>query len=288
MPSIKQLNKKIVSLKNTQKITRAMKMISATKLRKAQQAIEGARPYFNEVKRLLSDLTRSMQVLHPLCEVRTPVKSARVIVYTSDRGLCGSFNANIIKKALSFCRELKEKECDVFLSFLGKKGYDHFKKRDYHISEYYADVTKQPVFAAAEIIGSHQIKSFLDDEVQEVYLLYNEFKSAMTQKVMLNRLLPVAQPSPDDESAESDYIYEPGAELIMDRLLTKSIKLRIFEALLNSVAGEHGARMTSMDSATNNCSDLTDKYTLKRNRARQAAITTELVEITSGAEALKG
>ncbi|MFH1760229.1 MAG: ATP synthase F1 subunit gamma [bacterium] len=288
MPSIKQLNTKLVSLKNTRKITKAMKMIAATRLRKAQEAIESSRPYAEELTRIMHRIAQSHTINHPLFEPYQEVKKVRIILCTSDRGLCGAYNSNIIKKALGLCMEKKQAGLEVSLSFLGKKGYDFFRKRNFHIDNYYADAFKEIDFYTAGLISSEQVKSFLDNQIQEVYLVYNSFKSAMSQNQTVYRLLPMSKDSAHHKQANVPYIYEPEPDIIIEKLVDRSVKLMVFSTMLNSAAGEHGARMTAMDAASTNCSELIDKYTIMRNRARQASITTELIEITSGAEALKG
>jgi F-type H+-transporting ATPase subunit gamma len=287
MASVKWLNKKIVSLRNTRKITRAMKMIAATKLRKAQDGLSQSGLYEQELRELIRRLTGGQSVSHPLYKPHVAVRNAHVLVFTSDRGLCGGFNANAIKKAVALSRELKEKNVTHTLSFFGKRGYEFFRKKDFPVKEHHAGVISAPSYQRAEQVGKPLIEAFLKLHLDEVYLVYNDFKSAISQVPTVRLLLPFTP-----EKAETvgfkhkDFIFEPDPEVILNEFALRSVKFFIYRTLLISATAEQAARMTAMDSATNNCGDLIDKYTLQRNKVRQAAITKELVEIVSGAESL--
>ncbi|MFH0919017.1 MAG: ATP synthase F1 subunit gamma [Fibrobacterota bacterium] len=286
MPSSKIINKKIASLKNTRKITRAMKMISATKLRKTQEAMAQTRLYEQELNEFIQRLAGGQSVSHPLYKPHLVVKNVHVLVFTSDRGLCAGFNAYAIKKAVALCKELKGKDIAYTVSFFGKRGFDFFRKKGCPVQEHHAGVINAPNYAAAEKIGSALIDQFLRNQLDEVYLVYNDFKSAISQVPTIKKLLPFDPEKTGKTVQHKDFIFEPSAKEILDAFALRTVKFFIYRTLLISATAEQAARMTAMDSATNNCGDLIDKYTLQRNKMRQAAITKELVEIVSGAESL--
>lgn len=286
MPTIKEYNQKINSLKNTQKITRTMKMVSASKLRKAQQAQVNAKLYAQNLKKLTARIASSAD--HPLFEERKSVNNILILIFTSDKGLCGAFNNNAHKKVESWIRKNEGNHQKVDLSFCGKRGFMYFQKR-HSVYKNYENVTVTPRFDDAEKIGIDLKNSFENGDYDEIYVAYNEFFSPLSQVTLFEKILPIDPKALISQGNElsSEYIFEPEVEKLLDYLIDHYLYFKIYFALLENAAGEHGARMTSMDSATKNTIELTEKYTLSRNRARQAAITTELTEIVAGAEALK-
>ncbi|MFC1855160.1 ATP synthase F1 subunit gamma [Thermodesulfobacteriota bacterium] len=290
MANLRDIQKRIKSIKNTQQITKAMKMVSAAKLRRAQEAITEARPYAEKMAQVISSLAkRTGNDMHPLLEVRKEPKNAVILVLTSDRGLCGSFNSNVLKQAQQFINEKKNKYENLSVIALSKRANDYFSKRGVNVLKYHAGILNDTSYQSALIVSEEIIQMFLDHEIDEVYVVYTQFKSAIAFDAVLDRILPLApEEQADDNEVYVEYIFEPSAEVMLLELLEKNITTQIHRAMLDSVASEHGARMTAMDAATNNSSDMIKKFTLIYNRARQAAITTELVEIVSGAEALKG
>ena len=288
MATLKEIRTRIGSIKNTKKITYAMKLVAAARLKKAQDMIVSARPYANRMHQVISSLVeRAEEDIHPLLEVRENPKHILLLCVTSDRGLCGGFNANLIRQAEAFIRENKDKYETLRMAVVGRKGNDYFSRRDL-VEHYFPDVFNNLELERAREIGEYLVDRFLDHDLDEVLVLYNEFKSAMTQTVVVDRLLPMATAEVRDQSDKVDYIYEPGRGELLNELIPRYIDSQIYRSLLESWASEMGARMTAMENATNNASDLIDRLTLAMNRARQAAITRELVEITSGAEALHG
>lgn len=345
MPSLKGIRKRIGSVKSTQKITRAMKMVAAARLARAQMAITDLRPYALKTLDVLSSVAARAgdEETHPLLARREP-KKVMLVVLTSDRGLAGAFNASVNKVAYQRWKELEAQGVEVSFSVVGKKGRDFLRRRGADIRRDFTNVFENlSVDRAGEIgryiVGEYTVggaarleaeererrnlppatiepvepiavdgppealqtvdegaESFVPaDAVGEqeaaldaVFLIYNEFKSAMTQQVVVEPLLPISPAESTADEGEIDFIYEPSKRALLDRLLPMYVEIEVFRALLESVASEHGARMTAMDSATNNASDMIDRLTLQYNRARQAAITTELMEIIGGAEALKG
>lgn len=287
MPNLRDIKKRIKSVKNTQQITKAMKMVSAAKLRRAEEAIKQARPYANKMIGVISSLAmRADQAAHPLL-ARRDVKKVEVIVITSDRGLCGAFNSGIIKKADSFLRLNKANYESIRFTTVGRKAVDHYRKNGAQVRDEHINILSGFGYHTAAKIAHDVIAAYANEEVDEVYILYNEYKSALSQEAVMERVLPTAQLEAESEISAVDYIYEPGREQILEELLPKHIEIQVYRALLESIASEHGARMASMDSATRNAKEMIGRLTLYYNRARQAAITKELVEIVSGAEALK-
>lgn len=289
MPSLKAIRTRINSVKNTQKITRAMKMVAAARLRRAQQRILELRPYALKTMDVLSAVAARAgedEEVHPLLARREP-KNVMLVVLTSDRGLAGAFNANINKAAYRTWRKLESEGKDVRFAVIGRKGRDYMRRRDANIVKEFTGVFENLDVERAGEIGRYIVDEYVRHELDAVYLCYNEFKSAIQQKVTIEPLLPI-RPMEVAEGQETDFIYEPDKQGLLDTLLPMYIEVEVYRALLESVASEHGARMTAMDAATNNASELIRKLTLQFNRARQAAITKELMEIIGGAEALKG
>ncbi|MEK6726392.1 MAG: ATP synthase F1 subunit gamma [Deltaproteobacteria bacterium] len=287
MANLRDIKKRIKSVKNTQQITKAMKMVSAAKLRRAEESVKQARPYANKMLGVLSSLAlRADSSAHPLL-ARREVKKVAVIVITSDRGLCGAFNSGIIKKADSFLRLNQMNYEAIGLTIVGRKAADHYKRNGGQINKEHTNILYGFGYHTAAGIASDIINAYTNEEVDEVYLLYNEYKSALVQEAMMERLLPITPLEREAEMSEVDYIYEPNKDSILEEILPKHVEIQVYRALLESIASEHGARMAAMDSATRNAKEMIGRLTLYYNRARQATITKELVEIVSGAEALK-
>ncbi len=288
MASLKEIRNRIRSVKNTQQITKAMKMIAASRLRKAQEAVEAQRPYAHRLREIIGTLaTRAEAGDHPLLAVRPP-KKVLLLVLTSDRGMCGGFNVNISRATVNYVKDHDEHE-QVSLSLIGKKGQAFFSRRhEYTVSKQYEGVFDNINLGQANEIGGDIVSAFVDEGLDACYMVYNEFKSAIAQEVIVEKLLPV---EPDAEASDEqllDFKYEPSKAAVLDEVLPLYVNVQIYRAILESIASEMGARMTAMDNATRNAGELIDKLTLTYNRARQAAITTELMEIIGGAEALKG
>jgi F-type H+-transporting ATPase subunit gamma len=290
MASLRSLRKRIASTKSTRKITKAMKMIAAVRLRKAAEAISAARPYAVKMHEMLSHLAARIEGgTHPLLDREKEVKKVELLVLTSDRGLCGGFNTNILRKAEAFRRENAGKY-EVTISVIGRKGRDYFAVRGISVRKYHVGVFDNLSYVKAQEIADEITGQYLAGAFDHVELVYNEFKSAISQRVVNETLLPVKPLAADLEAVEknaTDYDYEPDKIALLGELLKRYFASQIYRAMLESVASEYGARMTAMDSATNNASDMIDGLTLQYNRARQAAITKELMEIIGGSEALK-
>lgn len=293
MPSLKAIRKRIASVKNTQKITRAMKLMSAARLRKAQDAIIAARPYSLALERVVSDLAaRAGREAHPLLAERAG-RRAQVVVMTSDRGLAGSFNAQVIRRSEQLMAEELGDWEDVGLRLVGRKGNDYFRRREAEIMSYVAAPTSPTALTVSRELANQVVDDFLNDRVDRVYLIYSEFKSAMSQTPTAHQLLPIQPRALEAEvggaiERPGDFVYEPSKEELLEHLVPLYIQNGLFRASLESIASELGARMSAMDSATRNAGEMIDRLTLSYNRARQAAITKELLEIIGGAEALKG
>ncbi len=292
MANLRAIRKRIGSVKSTQQITKAMKMVSAAKLRRAQEAIVAARPYARQMREVVQALARRAgEEAHPLLSARE-VKKIAVLVVTSDRGLCGSFNSNLLRSAHRFIRDHAGAYEEIALFVVGRKGRDFFRRREITVRKEYVGVLGSLQYSHAEQIGSDLVQGFLAGDFDEVTVAFNEFRSAISQPVRFDKLFPIAVEAAGEKekgtAAEVDYLYEPARNEILAVLLPKYVETQIFRILLESVTGEHGARMTAMDSATSNSTEMISRLTLQMNRARQAAITKELMEIIGGAEALKG
>jgi len=286
MPNLKDLKNRIGSVKKTEQITSAMRMVAAAKLRRAQNDIVAARPYAiktNEV--LVSLVTRTNPDMHPLLKVREP-KKAVVVVIASDRGLCGSFNQNVFRRTDAFLKANKDKYDELSLVLVGKRARDYYKRKPVKVRN--ALVIGVPSYDLAAEIGEDLIQGYIKEEFDELVVIFNEFKSAMTQILHEDRVLPVERMEVEDEMNNVEYLYEPSEDVLLDALIPMSFKMFFYRAILESAASEHGARMTAMESASGNAADMIGRLSIKYNRARQAAITTELMEVVSGAEALKG
>ena len=286
MPNLKDIQRRIGSIKKTQQITRAMRMVSGAKLRRAQTASQNARPYADRMRATVSQVSQGVsEDAHPLFEQRESLKKVEFVVTTSDRGLCGGFNSNIIKFAEKQIAERQADGCEISIATAGRRGHDFFRRRRSAQLEGNYPQQGWVTYAQASEIAKAVSARFVSGEIDEAFLVYNEFVSAMTQTPKSIRLLPLAA---DDEAGGETLPYEiePDPETLLAVLVPKAVEVEIYRALLENQTGEHAARMAAMESATRNTEELVDKLTLQFNRARQAAITKELVEIVSGAEAL--
>ncbi len=260
-----------------------MKAVSAAKMRRAQENVLAARPFARRVRDVLGRVSAaSVGVKHPLLAVREPQKTAFIIV-TADRGLCGGFNANIIKKAV---QEMKDRP-NVEVINIGRKGRDYCRRQGYNIAQQYVGIGETADLGLAREVARYVMDKYAAEEYDEVYIIFSQFVNVLVQRPVIQKLLPVEPPEGEDGGKKVDYIFEPDADQIMDRLLPMYVENAVFQALLESKAGEHSARMTAMDNATNNAAEMIDRLTLSMNRARQAAITKEISEIVGGAAALE-
>jgi F-type H+-transporting ATPase subunit gamma len=291
MPSLIDLRRRIRAVKSTQQITKAMKMIAASRLRRAAERVVGARPFAQRMLRVLNGLvTRVDQSAHPLLRVPEPGAGGRplLIVITADRGLCGSFNSNVIKAANQFIANDGNQGRHIALGLIGRKGRDFFRRRGYDVAYEQVNVFAKLTFADAMAIADRGIEAFTSGEASSVYLVYNEFKSVMSQRVVIERLLPIPRLEAKDigdAGPSVDYLYEPSPEEIFRDLIPRHVHVQVYRALLESAAAEHAARMTAMDAATRNSAEMIDNLTLYMNKVRQAAITREIIEVVSGAAA---
>jgi len=291
--SLKAIRKRIGSVRNTQQITKAMKMVAAARLRRAQQAVEGARPYAEKLTQLLGRLAGATGDLdHPFL-AEPGAAPPHVVVLTADRGLCGAYNANLLKLADTFRRS--EEGRDAAMTICGRRGRDYFKKRGGNIAQEHVNLSDGLDRTLARTVARDVAERFVRGEAGSVYIVYSRFASALSQKPTLERLLPMTTDGAqaDDQSGDGatagggpEYVYEPDANTILSALLPQYVEVKIFQAMLDATASEHGARMTAMESASRNASEMIERLTLEMNRARQAAITKELMEIIGGAEAL--
>jgi F-type H+-transporting ATPase subunit gamma len=287
MPSLKALRKRISSVRNTQQITKAMKMVSAAKLRRAQELVVAARPYANKISELLTRLLTSVATEdgHPLLRVAGEPHRIHLLLITGDRGLCGAYNSTLVRQAEAFLSEHRDRE--LSMTIVGRKGVEYFKRRNVTIVDRYVQIPGPSVELAREIAAKLAAR-FVSAEADRVTVLFNAFRSALSQVPTREELLPVARASLTEGESPVDYLIEPDTAKLLDRLLPQYVEVRIYGALLEAAASEHGARMTAMESATKNAAEMILSLTLAMNRARQATITKELMEIVSGAEALKG
>jgi len=283
MANIRDLRRRIKSISNTQKITKAMKAVSAAKMRRAQENVLAARPFARRVRDVLGRVgSASVGLKHPLLAVREANKVAYIVV-TSDRGLCGGFNTNVIKRTVL---EMKNRK-NVDVVCIGRKGRDYFRRREYNIPQQYVGIGEAAGAGFAREVAQFVMDKYAAEEYDVVYLVYSQFVNVLVQKPVMQKLLPVEPPEGEADGKNVDYIFEPDAEQIMGQLLPMYVENSLFQALLETKAGEHSARMTAMDNATSNAADMIDSLTLTMNRARQAAITKEISEIVGGAAALE-
>jgi F-type H+-transporting ATPase subunit gamma len=288
MASLKDIKRRIGSVRNTQKITKAMKMVAAAKLRRAQEAVEASRPYSARMLEVMKGIAlRTSPEASPLLR-RREVANALVIVYSGDKGLCGPFNSAILKTTQKILSENEGK--GISMAILGKKGRDFFKRRPVVITETIVDLGRQNPYSVAERVADLAIAAYAGGKVDMVYLVYNKFKNVVVQVPQTVQLLPIETRLAEEEGrhALAEYEYEPSAEDILEEILRRYVMSQLHQALLESLASENGARMTAMDAATKNATEMIDALTLQYNKARQAAITTELIEVVTGADALEG
>ena len=305
MPSLIDIRRRVRAVKSTQQITKAMKMVSSSKLRRAQERILRSRPYAKEMLRVFNHLaTRTENATHPLLNDDPLAARTLLIVITADRGLCGSFNTNVVKSAIQFTIDQPKSPDgrDVAMALVGRKGRDFFIRRGFDVLYEEVGVFQNVKWSHAQSIATTAIKEFLGPDISAVYLVYNEFRSAISQRVVIEKLLPiprlneaeaaaaeanaVAKGITDPSAAAAvDYLFEPGPEQLLNTLLPMHVAVQIQRALLESSAAEHAARMQSMDSATRNAKEMVDRLTLYMNKVRQAAITREIIEVVSGAQA---
>lgn len=294
MPNLKEVKNRITSVNSTQQITKAMKMVAAAKLRKAQDKIVLMRPYAKKLGEILANVSASIEedVENKYGTPRKHVNRVLVVVVTSDKGLCGGFNANVSKEVL---RTIKEKYADLHAAGkvdilpIGKKGMEFFQRRNFPLTKDYVDLFSALSFENVKLAAEFVMNSFASGKYDHVDIAYNEFKNVVTQEPQVEQFLPIVNDESTaevDESDLTDYIFEPSVEYIINDLIPKSLKVQFYKAVLESNAGEHGARMTAMDKATDNAGELLKELRLTYNRTRQAAITTEILEIVGGAEAL--
>ena len=292
MATLRDIQKRIKAVENTKKITKAMKMVAASKLRKVQSRMMDLRPYADKMHDVLISLAKGAdRESHPLLSLR-PRKTVEVVVVTSDRGLCGAFNTNILKAAQETIDNYKKEGFEISISTVGKKARDYFKRRDIAVRHSWTDISGSVRFSSAEEIANDIKENYMNETVDEVNVVYNAFKSMVAQTVTTAKLLPL---SPEEEGEEeagaesaADFIYEPSMEAIFDRLIPRNVDIQIYRALLESSAAEEAARMSAMENATQSCTDMVGTLTLQYNKARQASITGELMDIVGGVEALKG
>ncbi|WP_395617749.1 ATP synthase F1 subunit gamma [Aquirufa sp.] len=290
MASLKEVRNRIVSVNSTQQITKAMKMVSAAKLRRAQDAIHQMRPYAKKLAEMIATVSAQSDAgsENPFTEVRE-IKNALIIVVTSDRGLCGAFNANVAKATMALVNEKYaslQASGNVEILALGKKGGEYLSRRGYKVNDAHADIFTRLNFSNVREIGEIVLNAFTEKQYDVVEVLFNFSKNVATQIIQTEQLLPLVASESGEKASSVDYIFEPTEEEIISELIPKSIKLSIFRALLESNSSEHGARMTAMDKATENAGELIKALKLEYNRSRQAAITKEILEIVGGAEAL--
>jgi F-type H+-transporting ATPase subunit gamma len=281
MANVRDIRRRIRSAKNIQQITRAMKFVSAARLRKAQEHVIAARPYAQQMLAVLNSLATRVPVhSHPLLAVRGDEK-IELVVISADRGLCGAYNTNILRQALEFLAGHSEKK--VELNILGKRARDFFRRRQYATRNEAVNVLQKPSFADAAAIAKDLIDEFVSGRKDQIWLVYNEFKSVIQQRVIVEPLLPIRRFEHPDDAGRLDYIYDEPPSEIFDNILPRHVEAQIFRALLEAAASEQGARMTAMDAATNNASEMIQNLTLYANKVRQEGITKELIEVVSGA-----
>jgi len=290
MASLREIRRKIKSIKSTEQITKAMKMVAASKLRRAQDRIINARPYAREMQRVLAGLaSRVDPTAHPLLAARdlaSPGSKTMIVIVSADKGLCGSFNTNIVKAASTL---IVASNRPVALGLVGRKGRDFFRRRGFEIALEQVGLFQALKYADAQQIAGAAIEEFTSGRVDLVQIVYNEFKSVIQQRVVVEQLLPIPRveaKTEDEPQTQIDYLYEPAAQQIFDRLLPRSVEIQVYRALLESNAAFFAAQMTAMDTATKNASEMISQLTLYMNKVRQAAITREIIEVVSGAEAL--
>ncbi|MBI5179720.1 MAG: ATP synthase F1 subunit gamma [Nitrospinae bacterium] len=286
MASTREIKRRITSVKNTRQITKAMKMVAAAKLRRAQDAVVQARPYATKMREVVGSLGASFGgESHPLLARRNE-KNVLVLLFSSDKGLCGAFNSNLFKAVLKIMEENEGK--DVHLSSIGKKGRDYFRRRKVTMEKAYVDFSRNVNYPFAASIAKDVIEMYTSGKVDKVYIVYNKFRTVIAQDVTVAQLVPVSLEAGANAEEKPEGLYEPSAASVLDAIVEQYVEVQVYQALLESWASENGSRMAAMDSASRNAGDMINRLTLIYNRARQSAITKELIEIVSGADALKG
>jgi F-type H+-transporting ATPase subunit gamma len=289
---LKEVRNRIKSVQSTQQITKAMKMVSAAKLRRAQDAIIQMRPYAKKMQEMLSNIVSNAEGGAGMSlAMERPVEKVLLIVITSDRGLCGAFNANLIKLAKATINEKypdQFKKGNVTIWSIGKKGFEHFQKNRFNVTDTYKDIFLQLSFENVQKAAQAAMKGFAEKEFDVVEVIYSQFKNAATQRFEVERFLPIPKVEKKAGATKADFIYDPSKDQLIAELMPKILNTQLFKAVLDSNASEHGARMTAMDKASDNAQEMLRSLKISYNRARQAAITTELTEIVSGAAALQG
>lgn len=291
MPTLRDIRKRLKAIQSTKKITAAMKMVAAAKMRKVQDRMLNFRPYASRMQAVLSNLARvSSREVHPLLYLR-PRKTVEVLVLTSDKGLCGAFNANILRAASHQIDSLKKEGVEVSVNVVGRKARDFFRRRAIPMRKQWLGLSGRVTYASAQEIARDLAENYISETFDEVIVIYNEFKSLLAQKVTTLKLLPLGtlevEGEKKEESMMADYLYEPSRAALFEQLLPKYIEIQIYRALLESSAAEEASRMTAMENATKNCTELISKVTLLANKVRQAGITKDLMDIVGGVEALK-
>lgn len=286
MATLRDIKRRITSVKSTQQITKAMKLVAAAKLRRAQERILEARPYAFKMQEVLASLAlRADPQYHPLLRRRETGRKI-VVVIAADKGLCGGFNSNIMRRSLEMLRGTAD-EVTVTLVVVGRKARDFYRRRPYTIRSEQIGFFDRLAYDHAAALGQGLANAYVAEEADEIHLIYNEFKSVATQRVVVERLLPIEPLQASEELAAIDFIYEPSPQTILEGLLPKHVEVQVYRALMESLAGEYGARMTAMDAASRNATEMIDLLTLQFNKARQERITRELLEVVGGAEALR-
>jgi F-type H+-transporting ATPase subunit gamma len=291
MATLRDIRRKIAAVKKTQQITKAMNMVAAAKLRGAQQRMENFRPYAEAFQLMLRNLASGVEPeIHPFFQKAPEVKKVGLVLMTADRGLCGSFNVNLINAAYKFIRQEAAEDIEVAVTCVGRKGRDFYRRRQADMPRFFVDIWNKFDYTDAIMVGKEVMTDFLSGEVQEVYLVHAQFLNVAIQRPVMVKLLPI---EPEEAAAEeagptSEYIFEPPVAQFLEYLLPKYLNTVLYHGFLENSASEHAARMTAMDNASNNCKDMITNLTLIMNKARQAAITKELMDIVGGAEALKG
>ena len=296
MSSQRDIRRRIASVQNTRKITKAMQMVAAARLRRAQQRIESTRPYANNMLEFIGQLVQYLQVdlsAHPLLRTHDKVKKVAILALTSDRGLAGAFNSNIIRRAIDLVDEYKAQGVESDLVVMGRRGASTVRFQGYHMDKVYLDVTERTAFLEAQALTNGVTRRYANDVIDRVHLVYNRFKSPMEQFVTEQVILPIQEQVtgmyiPREAAQHMDFLFEPSPEEILAELLPSYVEITIYRAILESQASEHGARMTAMRNASEAADDMITELTLAMNRARQLSITTEILEVVAGADALAG
>ena len=290
MANLKQLRRRIQGIKNTQQLTRAMKLVAAAKLRRAQEAVEALRPYAETLDQMIQHVAHTEDAdLHPLLR-RREMKKVRILVLSSDKGLCGTFNANVNRAVEQYLREEAPKFEQCELLMVGRKGEEYLSRREAPIHKYYKGILDKVDYSTASTLGDDISAAYIAEDIDGLFIVYNQFRSALVQTLTWKQLLPMPEVGGQttERIGNTEHIYEPTEAEVLDRMLPLYVDMQIYRALKESQASEMGARMTAMDNATNNAADLIERLTLQYNKARQETITNELMDIVGGAEALNG